>query len=99
MYETYEIRKNAEIEAHKPRVTPLCKVYSGSVWQRDWSDDDNEIYTDYVVYIGVKSKFPTHDKFGFKLTTRSIHRRAFRFTTLDSAMNFANLHSIILEEE
>ena len=99
MSKTYEVKQNETIQQYNPIITPLCQVYSGAVWQRQWSDSENEIHTDYVVSIGVKNKFPDPDKFGFKVDSHSIHRRAFRFDNLEGAMMFGNVHSITMQEE
>jgi hypothetical protein len=99
MYQNVETRKNQEIQSREPIWTPLHKTFSGSVWRREWTSEINDIHTDYVVYIGVKNKHPTPEKFGFKRGSWSIHRRAFRFSELHGALNFAEKHSIYHQEE
>lgn len=99
MLETTEILFNKEIESYGPKWTPLAQVHCGALWERTYSDEFNNIFVDYVVYAGVKNSPPSYDRFGFKIGNRSIYRRAFRFSTLDGALSFGNIHSIILEEE
>lgn len=96
---TPEVKHNLKIEKQNPSWEAVCQEHSGSIWHRQWVDEDNDIHQDWVVYIGARSQPPSAEKFGFKVNSRSIRYRAFSFSSLHGAKLFANVHSIYLQDE
>lgn len=77
---TTEQRINKHIEELNPKWTLVDRQDKESIWRREWVDEKNDLYKDYVVWVEYNTP-PSWPSF-------TIEGRAFRFDTLSSALTF-----------
>ena len=104
MHKTTEVLLNEKILASSTLTQKaLAQNSFGSLWERSYTliEDGSTISNiDWVVFVGVKYKPPSADRFGFiPMKRHRVKGRAFRFNNFNGAVKFAQSFQIVSDEE